>query len=187
MIRDGRLPSAKVQVAAAALVLNLAAPATAQEPATPAPAIQEVSAYRSIAHRIVARIVGLENRYPQLKSMASTARTDEADDKLWLAVHFAHDVSRVPNPNFRPGTKTVETINAFASPNAIDMELYFCAGQWSGQATVQPLVIGDMRIVSFIDGRDTPEMASLRRAIRRIVTDEQSRFDKTRPVPERGH
>ena len=64
--------------------------------------MQDVEMYRKTAHRIFDRIIALKVRYPHLALIESTVRKEEAEDKLWIAYHYTHGLSWVPNPDYNP-------------------------------------------------------------------------------------
>jgi len=166
----------------ALLVVGLAGQAPCQGDSARALHAQETAAYRRIAHRIFGRIVALKDTYPHLASIETAAAREEAKDTLWIAYHFTHGMSYVPNPNYIPGTKGGKTLKSFSPEDGIDLNLYFFEGPWIGQATVSPVAIGDMKIVTFVEGSETKTMAKLRRAIGRIIQEEKSAFEKHRHI-----
>jgi hypothetical protein len=137
---------------------------------------QDVEMYRKIAHRIFGRIAALKARYPHLALIETTVRKEEAEDKLWIAYHYTHGMSRVRNPDYNPRTKGGRTLKTFSSNDGIELDLYFYEGEWMGQAGVSPIDIGAMKIVSFIEGAKTPSVAALQRDIGEIVAEERAEF-----------
>ena len=154
--------------------------AAAQEASGPALTAQEVSTYRQIAHHTFDRIVALRGQYPHLRSIETDVRKDEASDKLWIAYHYEHGMSLVPNPHYVAGKKNSRTAKRFSPKDGVELHLYFYEGPWLGQAAVSPLAIGNMHIVTFIEGRETKQLAALRAAIGEIVQDEQAAFQEHR-------
>jgi hypothetical protein len=138
--------------------------------------MQEVEKYRQIAHRIIDHIVALKDRYPHLTSIDNTAHKEEAREKLWIAYHYTHGMSWIPNPNYNPLKKGSRRLKSFSAKDGIELNLYFYEGEWMGQAAVRPLHIGAMNIVTLIEGSDTPSVEALRRDVARIVADEMNRF-----------
>jgi len=138
--------------------------------------MQEVKIYRQIAHRIFDRIVALKDRYPHLALADSAMRKEEAKDKLWVAYHYIHGMSWVSNPNYDPLKKGSRRLKSFSSKDGIELNLYFYEGEWMGQAAVRPVDIGAMKVVTFIEGAETPSVAALRQDIGLIVSDEKGRF-----------
>src|SRR5690242_7818077 len=138
---------------------------------------REVAMYRQIAHRIFDRIVALKDRYPHLASIDSAARKEEPRDKLWIAYHYTHGMSWIPNPDYNPHQKGGRELKSFFAKDGIELNLYFYEGEWMGQAAVRPLHIGAMNVVTFIEGRETASVGALRRDIRQIVADEMNRFN----------
>jgi hypothetical protein len=57
---------------------------------------------------------------------------------------------------------------------ALRLNLYFYEGEWMGQATVRPVNIGAMKVVSFIEGDKTPSVAALQHDIGEIVSEEKA-------------
>jgi hypothetical protein len=138
--------------------------------------MQEVEMYRQIAHRIFDKIVALKDRYPHLALIDSAVRKEEAKDKLWIAYHYTHGMSWIPNPNYDPLKKGSQRLKSFSSNDGIQLNLYFYEGEWMGQAVVRPVDIGAMKVVSFIEGGETPSVAALRHDIGEIVSDEKAKF-----------
>jgi len=130
-----------------------------------------------MAHRIFDKIAALKERYPHLASMESAVQKEEAQDKLWIAYHYTQHMSWVPNPNDRVDKKAGQQMKLFSPKDGIELNLYFYEGRWMGQAAIQPLIIGTMNIVWFLEGAETPEVAALRRDINRILTDEKMEFE----------
>lgn len=81
---------------------------------------REVEVYRQIAHRIFDRIVALKDRYPHLVSIENAARTEEARDKLWVAYHYTHGMSWIPNPNYNPRKKGSRELKSFSAKDGIE-------------------------------------------------------------------
>jgi hypothetical protein len=137
--------------------------------------VREVAMYRQIAHRTFEQIMQLKDRYPQyLRSMSIAVRTEEAKGKLWIAYHYTHGMTLVGNPDYVPGKKSSRTIKRFSSHDGIGLDLYFYEGDWPGQAVVWPFSIGKMHVVLLIQGKETPELASLREAIGGIIEKENA-------------
>jgi hypothetical protein len=133
-------------------------------------------AYSGIAYHVLDRIVALKKQYPHLSSLQQDLRKEESADKLWIAFDYAHAMSRAPNPDHRPNTKGDAQIKVFSKTDGVELNLYFFEGSWPGQAAVPyPLFqIGEMNVVTFIEGAETPELSALRRDVRRILQEEQS-------------
>jgi len=138
---------------------------------------QEVEKYRHIAQRIFGRIVALKDEYPHLALIESAVRKEDAPDKLWIAYHYTHGMSWVPNPHYNPRKKSSQRLKSFSPADGIELNLYFYEGDWMGQAAVRPIHIGAMKVVSFIEGDKTPSVAALQRDIGEIVSEEASRFN----------
>ncbi len=132
--------------------------------------------YRQIAHRIFDRIVALKDRYPHLALIDSTVRKEDAGDKLWIAYHYTHGMSWVPNPDYDPRRKGSRRLKSFSSNDGVELNLYFYEGEWMGQVAVRPVNIGAMKVVSFIEGDKTPSVAALQHDIGEIVSEERARF-----------
>lgn len=143
--------------------------------------------YRSIAHRIVAKLIDSERRaYPDLAQLSAGAGgpqsarfREEAEDKLWIAYHYSHGLSWIANLNHKPLAKGGAKSKSF-SDDGVELNLYFYEGDWMGQATVSPLEIGRMKIVVFVEGSRAPRKA-FGEAIRRAIEREQSAFQKKSP------
>ncbi len=146
------------------------------ENASSAVKMQEAKMYRQIAHRIFDKIVALKDRYPHLALIDSAVRKEEAKDKLWIAYHYTHGMSWILNPNYDPLKKGSRRLKSFSSNDGIELNLYFYEGDWMGQAVVRPVNIGAMKVVTFVEGGETPGVAALRHDIGQIVSDEMGRF-----------
>ena len=131
--------------------------------------------YRSIAYRIVDKLIRSEGHdYPDLvklsansKSAQSGAYREESEDKLWIAYHYTHGMSWIPNPNQEPFKKGGANVKSFAD-DGVELNLYFYEGDWTGQAAISPSQIGQMKIVVLVEGSQAPRTAfgeTLRRAI----------------------
>src|SRR5262245_55774652 len=109
--------------------------------------------YRAIAYRIVDKLISAEGHdYPDLLKLSATAQDvksgvyrEESEDKLWIAYHYAHGMSWIPNPNHDPSKKGGAKVKSFAE-NGVELNLYFYEGEWMGQAAVSPLHIGQMKV-----------------------------------------
>src|SRR5215469_8932601 len=145
--------------------------------------MQEVEMYRQIAHHIFDKIVALKDRYPHLALIDNAVRKEEAKDRLWIAYHYTHGMSWIPNPNYNPLKKGSRRLKSFSSNDGIELNLYFYEGEWMGQAVVRPVDIGAMKVVTFIEGGETPSVAALRRDIGQIVSDEMNRFKNQHQDP----
>jgi len=141
---------------------------------------QEVEMYRQIAHHVFNRIVALKDKYPHLALIESAVRKEDARDKLWIAYHYTHGLSWVPNPHHDPHKKSSPRLKSFSPKDGIELNLYFYEGEWMGQAAVRPVNIGAMKVVSFIDGDKTQSVAALRHDIGEIVSEETTRFRSQR-------
>jgi len=139
-----------------------------------------VEMYRQIAHRIFGRIAALKDRYPHLALIDTTVRKEEAGDKLWLAYHYTHGMSWVPNPHYDPRKKDNRELKSFSSKDGIELNLYFYEGEWMGQAAVRPIDIGAMKVVSFVEGSKTPSVAALQHHIGEILSEEKAAFKNQR-------
>ena len=129
------------------LMIGLAGSCFAGKVSSP-PKRQQVENYRQIAHRIISRIVALKDRYPHLASIDTAAHKEEARDKLWIAYHYTHGMSWVPNPNYAPLKKSSRRLKSFSAKDGIELNLYFYEGEWMGQAVVRPVHIGAMNVVT---------------------------------------
>ena len=138
---------------------------------------QQVEMYRQIAQRIFDRIVALKDKYPQLAMIESAVRKEDAQDKLWIAYHYTHGMSWVPNPHYNPRKKGSQRLKSFSPADGIELNLYFYEGEWMGQASVRPIHIGAMKVVSFIEGDKTPSLAALQHDIGEIVSEEVTEFN----------
>lgn len=138
--------------------------------------MQEVEMYRQIAQHIFNRIAALKDKYPHLALIESAVRKEDAGDKLWIAYHYTHGMSWVPNPDYDPRKKGSRRLKSFSPNDGIELNLYFYEGEWMGQAAVRPVNIGAMKIVSFIEGDKTPSVAALQHDIGEIVSWEITRF-----------
>jgi hypothetical protein len=141
---------------------------------------QEVEMYRQIARHVFNRIVALKDKYPHLALIESAVRKEDARDKLWIAYHYTHGLSWVPNPHHDPHKKSSPRLKSFSPKDGIELNLYFYEGEWMGQAAVRPVNIGAMKVVSFIDGDKTQSVAALRHDIGEIVSEETTRFRSQR-------
>jgi hypothetical protein len=137
---------------------------------------EERAAYSGTAHHVFDRIVALKKQYPHLASLEKDVRKEESADKLWVAFHYAHAMSWAPNPDHHPSTKGGAQVKVFSKTDGVELNLYFFEGSWPGQAIVPypPFQIGEMNVVTFIEGAKTPELSALRRDVRRILQEEQS-------------
>src|SRR5689334_18555428 len=68
--------------------------------------------YRTIALRIVDKLITAEGRdYPDLVKLSDTkggqptAFREESQERLWIAYHYTHGMSRLPNPEHKPVEK----------------------------------------------------------------------------------
>jgi hypothetical protein len=92
---------------------------------------------------------------------------EESEDKLWIACHYTHGMSWIPNPNYQPSAKGGAKLKSFAD-DGVELNLYFYEGDWMGQAAVSPTEIGQMKIVVFVEGSEAPRKAfSEQRAFRK--------------------
>ena len=139
--------------------------------------------YRSIAYRIVDKLVASESdKYPDLVKLSSAkeAKTagfkEESEDKFWIAYHYSHGMSWIPNPNHKPLEKGGEKLKSFAS-DGVELNLYFYEGGWPGQAAVSPLQIGQMNIVLFVEGSQAPREV-FSEVLRSNIEQEQRKFKK---------
>jgi hypothetical protein len=82
----------------------------------------------------------------------------------------------VANPDYRPGFKISRQLKSF-SEDGVEINLYFYEGDWPGQRAVIPFTIGRMKIVSLIEGRETPALAALRRDVGQILEREKTAFE----------
>jgi hypothetical protein len=139
---------------------------------------EERVAYSGIAHHVLDRIVALKKQYPHLASLQQDVRKDESADKLWVAFHYAHSMSWAPNPDHHPSTKGDAQVKVFSKTDGVELNLYFFEGSWPGQAVVPLFQIGEMKVVTFVEGAETPELSALRRDVRRILQEEQSIYAK---------
>src|SRR5215470_10479447 len=65
--------------------------------------------YRSIAYRIVDKLISSEGHdYPDLVKLSANTKgaqsgvsREESEDKLWIAYHYTHGMSWIPNPNHK--------------------------------------------------------------------------------------
>jgi hypothetical protein len=145
---------------------------------------QEREMYRAIAHRVFDKlVVAAHNQYPDLAALASNnvAAHEEAKDKLWVAYHYSHGLSWIPNPDYKPGVKAAQKLKSFAA-DGIDLNLYFYEGDWMGQATVLPFVIGKMKVVTFIEGSKATT-ARFGQALRDAIEAEKSAFQEVHGAP----
>lgn len=141
---------------------------------------QEVEMYRQIANHVFNRIVALKDKYPHLALIESAVRKEYAGDKLWIAYHYTHGMSWVPNPHYDPHKKSSPRLKSFSPKDGIELNLYFYEGEWMGQAAVRPVNIGAMKVVSFVEGDKTASVAALRHDIGEIVSEETTRFKSQR-------
>lgn len=165
-------------IAAASMVLSILAAQTSPPSGDHPLAPLQVAAYRKIVDRIWSRVEALAERYPHLRTIRATTTRTSAPERLRISYHFAHGLSTAPNPGYKPGKKSAPTIKVFSPDDGIELNLYFFEGAWPGQAAVSPLAIGDMKVVAFIEGRDTEAFESLRSTVMNIIRDEQERFGK---------
>jgi hypothetical protein len=139
----------------------------------------QVTAYEHVANRIWSRIEDLDYRFEQLAAIRSASLRTASPHHLWVSYHYSQGISWVPNPAYRPARKIAKTLKVFSPKDGIDMTLYLYEGAWPGQAVVSPIRIGEMKVVAFIDGAETPQVASLRQAVMEIIRSEQIRANKT--------
>jgi len=140
--------------------------------------------YRSIAYRIVDKLVASEGHdYPDLMKLSTSAKgahsgafCEESEDKLWIACHYTHGMSWIPNPNYQPSAKGGARLKSFAD-DGVELNLYLYEGDWMGQAAVSPTEIGQMKIVVFVEGSETPRKA-FREALSKAIEQEQRAFQK---------
>ena len=140
--------------------------------------------YRSIAYRIVDKLVATEGHdYPDLVKLSASAEGahsgtfwEESADKLWIACHYNHGMSWIPNPNYKPFAKAGTKLKSFAD-DGVDLNMYFYEGDWMGQASVSPSKIGQMKIVVFVEGSEAPRKA-FGEALSKAVEQEQRAFQK---------
>jgi hypothetical protein len=109
--------------------------------------------YRKIAKRIIDKIISLKEKYPHFAQVNKIATVEEAEDKLWIAFHYTHGMSMVPNPNYLPGKKGNKDKKVFSQTDGIDLHIYFFKGPWDGQAVAIPQKIGELNVVVLLDGR----------------------------------
>ena len=115
--------------------------------------------YRTIAFRIVDKLITAEGRdYSDLVKLSADTKgeqpiafREESQERLWIAYHYIHGMSRLPNPEHKPVQKGGATVKSFAD-DGVELNLYFYEGDWMGQAAVSPSQIGQMKIVIFIEG-----------------------------------
>ena len=136
---------------------------------------KDLAAYRQLAYRVFDKIVALKGRYPHLASIKSESRREEAQHKFWIAYHYTHNESWVPNPDYWPTLKCSKMLKSFSPADGLEFNLYFYEGEWPGQALVMPFNIGDIKIVSFVDGSETRRLAALHKDIQHILEDERAR------------
>ena len=158
----------------AALVLMSTAAQASDDRDNPPLSASEVQAYRQIAHRIFDRVVALKQHYPHLVTIEVATQKDEPGDRLWVGYHYTHNMTWVSNPDYRPEMKGGDRVKSFAPDDGVEINLYFYEGSWPGQAAVHPFSIGAMNVVSFIEGRDTPAIAALRRDVVSILVEEKT-------------
>jgi hypothetical protein len=103
-----------------------------------------------------------------------SAFREESQERLWIAYHYTHGMSRLPNPEHKPVEKGGATVKSFAD-DGVELNLYFYEGDWMGQAAVSPLQIGQMKIVIFIKGSRAPRKA-LGEALIRAIEQEHHTF-----------
>ena len=113
---------------------------------------RQTDIYRGVAHRIFERIAALKDRYPHLAAIDGAGQKEDAQDKLWIAYHYSHDMTWVPNPDYRPAFKVGRDIKLF-SADGVENNLYFYEGDWPVQREVVPLAIAEMRVVCLIEWR----------------------------------
>jgi hypothetical protein len=139
--------------------------------------------YRSIAYRIVDKLVASESdKYPDLVKLSSNKEAkdgrfkEESEDKFWIAYHYSHGMSWIPNPDHKSFEKGGKELKSFAN-DGVELNLYFYEGGWPGQAAVSPLEIGQMKIVLFIEGSQAAREA-FSEVLRNNIEQEQRRFRK---------
>lgn len=162
------------------VVMIVSASGLLVEGATGALNRQQVEMYRQIAQHIFNRIVALRGKYPHLALIESAVRKEDAGDKLWIAYHYTHGMSWVPNPHYDPEKKSSPRLKSFSPKDGIELNLYFYEGEWTGQAAVRPVNIGAMKVVPFIEGDKTPSVAALQHDIGEIVSEEIATFKSQR-------
>src|SRR5262245_17468589 len=100
--------------------------------------------YRAIAYRIVGKLISAEGHdYPDLVKLSGNPQAEsgvfreESEEKLWIAYHYTHGMSWIPNPNHKPSQKGGAKVKSFAE-GGVELNLYFYEGDWTGQAAVSP-------------------------------------------------
>jgi hypothetical protein len=74
--------------------------------------------YRTIAFRIVDKLITAEGHdYPDLVKLSTdtncgqpSAFREESQERLWIAYHYTHGMSRLPNPEHKPEEKGGATV-----------------------------------------------------------------------------
>ena len=94
--------------------------------------------YRSIAYRVVDKLIASEGHsYPDLVKLSGSAKgahadayREESEDRLWIAYHYTHSMSWIPNPNHKPVGKGGARVKSFAD-DGVELNLYFYEGDWT--------------------------------------------------------
>jgi hypothetical protein len=147
-----------------------------------APRKKDREMYRTIAFRIVDKLITAEGRdYPDLGKLSAdtnggqpSAFREQSHQRLWIAYHYIHGMSRLPNPEHKPEEKGGATVKSFAD-DGVELNLYFYEGDWMGQAAVSPLQIGQIKIAIFIEGSRAPRKA-FGEALSRAIEQEHHAF-----------
>jgi hypothetical protein len=147
-----------------------------------APRKKDREMYRTIAFRIVDKLITAEGRdYPDLGKLSAdtnggqpSAFREQSHQRLWIACHYIHGMSRLPNPEHKPEKKGGATLKSFAD-DGVELNLYFYEGDWMGQAAVSPLQIGQIKIAIFIEGSRAPRKA-FGEALSRAIEQEHHAF-----------
>lgn len=129
--------------------------------------------YRKIANRIIDRIISLKEKYPHFAEVDKSATREEAEDRLWIAFHYTHGMSLVPDPNYRPDKLGGKDKKVFSEADGIDLHMYFFEGPWEGSAFVKRQKIGEMSVVVSLDGGDTDDIKLIRNRIFQFISKEE--------------
>jgi hypothetical protein len=140
--------------------------------------------YRSIAYRVVDKLIASEGHdYPDLVKLSGSAKgahpgayREESEDRLWIAYHYTHGMSWIPNPNHKPVGKGGAKVKSFAD-DGVELNLYFYEGDWIGQAAVSPSEIGQMKIVVFVEGSQAARKA-FGEVLSKAIEQEQRAYQK---------
>ncbi|MHB8872867.1 MAG: hypothetical protein ACYC8T_04205 [Myxococcaceae bacterium] len=136
--------------------------------------------YEDYAREVLVRTGGLRERHAQFARMdPEDLRWQEpivTNEKLWIAFRYENAVKTDPEAKDSKPSLHVAP-QAFLSPDAIALRMYFLTGEWKGETLQDPKLIGEMKVVYFIEVPDAAVRQKLSAEIDAILADEASRYD----------